>query len=448
MKITEARRTAYEVLTRVEAGAYADLALSAALDRLPDQRERALATELVYGVLRRRGPLDFALGRFCKQPLPKLEPAVLRLLRLGAYQLLRLDRVPAHAAVHATVELAKELGLQRATGFINGVLRSLDRGRESIPWPSVTAEPLAHLEQVLSLPGWLARRWWQELGQDQALALAAAMLEPAPFTLRVNTLQLDRDGLLAEFQAAGHEALPTAFAPDGLTLVSRGAAPLPGEGVGWFQVQDEASMLIAHLLAPQPGERLLDACAAPGGKTTHLAALTANRSDILALDLHSQRIDLVRGGAERLGCKGIVARAWDLNQVPDFVAPGSFDGVLVDAPCSGLGVLRRNPELRWRREPGDPARLALLQQTILGNVAPLVRPGGRLVYSVCTSTPEETDGVVASFLAGHPDFSREDLRPVMPESWGVLFDERGALRTFPHRHGGMDAFFAVRLRRN
>ncbi len=269
-----------------------------------------------------------------------------------------------------------------------------------------------------------------------------------PFSLRVNTLRGDRDSLLSAFAAAGHDAAPTAYAPEGITLLHRSTAPLPGESEGRFQVQDEASMLISHLLAPQPGEQLLDACAAPGGKTTHLAALTGNRAEILALDLHPQRVALIKGGAERLGCKGIVAQAWDLTQIPKFVPPGSLDGVLVDAPCSGLGVLRRNPELRWRREPSDPARLATLQQTLLGNVAPLLRPGGRLVYSVCTPTPEETDEVVAVFLAAHPDFSREDLRPVMPAGWDALFDERGALRTLPHRHGGMDAFYAVRLKRN
>ncbi len=447
MARVDARRIAFEVLTRVDEGAYADLTLAAALDRLDEVRERALATEMVYGVLRRRGRLDFALTRFCKQPLAKLEPAVLRLLRLGAYQLLELDRVPARAAVHATVELAKGLGLQRAAGFINGVLRSLDRGRTTIPWPDPVQAPAAHLAQGLSLPAWLARRWLAELGAAEALALAAALQQPAPFTLRTNTLRTDRDGLLTAYAAAGHEVVPTAFAPEGIVLVHRAPVPLPGEEEGLFQVQDEASMLIPHLLTPQPGERLLDACAAPGGKTTQLAALAQNRAEILALDLHPQRAALVAAGAERLGCRGISVRAWDMTGVPDFLPPASFDGVLVDAPCSGLGVLRRNPELRWRRTADDPQRLARLQQAILASAATLVKPGGRLVYSVCTQTPEETEGVVTAFLATRGEFAREDLRPLLPPHWAPLCDETGALRTLPHRHGGMDAFWAVRLRR-
>lgn len=447
MAKTDARSVAFEVLARVDEGAYADLALGSTLARLPDARERALATELVYGVLRRRARLDFALAPFCRQPLAKLEPAVLRLLRLGAYQLLELDRVPTRAAVHASVELAKRLGLQRVGGLVNGVLRALDRGRHSIPWPDPAAAPAAYLEHVLSLPGWLARRWLQEQGLAEARKLAAAMQEPAPFTLRVNTLRCHREELLAAFAAAGHQARATAFAPEGVTLLKRREAGLPGEERGDFQVQDQASMLVPHLLGPRPGERLLDACAAPGGKTSQLAALAGNRAEILALDLHPQRAALVTAGAERLGCRGITARAWDMTRVPDFLAPASFDGILVDAPCSGLGVLRRNPELRWRRNPGDLRRLAELQGAILATAAPLLRPGGRLVYSVCTQTPEETGEVLAGFLAAHPDFEREDLRPLSPPHWAPLFDDSGALRSLPHRHDGMDAFWAVRLRR-
>ncbi|AMV71050.1 16S rRNA (cytosine(967)-C(5))-methyltransferase RsmB [Desulfuromonas carbonis] len=443
----DARRSAFDVLTRVETGAFADLALSAALDALADARDRGLATELVYGVLRRQGKLDFALARFCKQPLPKLEPAVLRLLRLGAYQLLELDRVPARAAVHASVELARELGLQRATGFINGVLRSLDRGRSEIPWPDPERQPLACLEQSLSLPHWLARRWLTEMGAAEALALGEALQAPAPFCLRVNTLRCSREALLTAFAAAGHEVAPTAFAPEGIVLLRRADAPLPGEAEGWFQVQDEASMLIPHLLGAQPGEMLLDTCAAPGGKTTQLAALTANQARITALDLHPQRAALVANGAARLGCKEISVRAWDMTRRPDFIAAGSIDRILVDAPCSGLGVLRRNPELRWRRQPDDPRRLAGLQGSILASAAPLLKPGGHLLYSVCTQTDEETVEVVAAFLAAHPEYAREDLRPLVPEHWRPLFDGSGALRTLPHQHDGMDAFWAVRLQR-
>jgi 16S rRNA (cytosine967-C5)-methyltransferase len=449
LKQFDPRKAAFDILMRVEDGAFADLALDAALEsaRDLDPRDRGLATELVYGVLRRRARLDFALHRFCSKPLSKLEPKVLTLLRLGAYQILELSRVPERAAVHATVELARRERLERATGFLNGVLRSLAREKENIPWPDPQSNPIAALETGYSLPGWLARRWLSEMGAQQALALGEAMAQPAPFTLRVNTLRAGRDDFLRALREAGFEGSPTLYAPEGVTLASRGVGRLPGDREGWWQVQDEASMLISHLLSPKAGEKILDACAAPGGKTTHLAALAKNGALITALDLHPQRAALVTAGAQRLGCSGIEAHPWDLTRPPDFLPSASFDGVLVDAPCSGLGVLRRNPEIRWRRSETDLCILAKLQRDILDNVAPLVRPGGALLYSVCTLTPEETTEVEADFLRAHSEFKRDDLRAVAPPQWIELFDETGALRTFPHRHGGMDAFFAVRFRR-
>ena len=449
MKNNDPRKMAWETLTRVDEGQFSDLALDAALNAaLPlDGRDRALLTELVYGVLRYRGRLDFALSRFCRQPLRKVEPAVLRLLRLGCYQLLLLDRIPPRAAVHETVELAKRLGLQRASGFINGILRALDRGRQTIPWPDATRKPLAYLQQVLSLPKWLAESMLQGFGPEEALALAEAMLQPAPFAVRVNTLRQSRQDFMAELTAAGYRATATSYAPEGVLVEGGGPRRLPGDEGGAYQLQDEASMLIAHLLAPQAGERLLDACAAPGGKTTHLAALADNRAEIMALDISPGRLALVEQGAARLGVKGIYCQAWDLTTPPDFLVSGSFDAILVDAPCSGLGTLRRNPESRWRRQPEDLADNADRQLAILDQAAALLRPGGRLLYSLCTFTKEETDGVVESFLASQPEFERVDLRPQVPPAWRELFDEQGALRTWPHRHGGMDAFFAVGFRR-
>lgn len=442
------RRLAFDILERVQGGGFADRTLDAALQRYPqlDPRDRGLATELVYGVLRQQGRLDYALARFCKQPLAKLENRVLFLLRLGAYQILCLDRVPDSAAVDTTVQLTRQLKLERATGFVNGILRALARGRDQLSWPKADRDPLGHLQHTLSLPQWLAQRWLQELGGEEARQLAGSLLEPAPFSVRVNTLKTDRASFLAALTGAGHHGEATRFAPEGVIIRERSQAPLPGDAEGLYQVQDEASMLIAHLLAPQPGERLLDACAAPGGKTTHLAALTGNRATITALDLYPQRTRLVEQGAARLGCAGITARTWDLTLPPPFLPPESCDGVLVDAPCSGLGVLRRNPEARWRLQPADIVVLAERQAMILKQAAALVKPGGRLLYAVCTVTPEETDRQVADFLARHPDFRLQSLADTVPEHWRDLLDEQGCLRSWPHRFG-LDGFFAARLLR-
>jgi len=441
------RRAAYEVLLRVDEGAYADLVLDSVLGRSQlDGRDRGLVTELVYGVLRLRGRLDFALSQFCVQPLPRLQPEVLRLLRLGAYQLLELDRVPAHAAVNSTVELARELHLEQVTGIINGVLRALDRGRAEIPWPP-PEKIKAYLQHVCSMPVWLTKELMRLLPNAEARALGEALATAAPSTLRANRLKIEPSQLLQALTEAGHLARPCRFAPEGIVIEKRGEGPLPGDREGWYQVQDEASMLIAHLLDPQPGQRILDGCAAPGGKTTQLAALTGNQAEIVALDKHPQRVEMIRQGAQRLGCQGILARDWDLTTTPDFLTPESFDRVLLDAPCSGLGVLRRNPESRWKKSAVNLRELAVLQQLLLDRVAPLVRPGGKLLYSVCTFSQGETDAVVSAFLEAHPQFVLENLSDHLPPEWADLLAENGTFRSYPHRHGGMDAFFAARFRR-
>lgn len=445
-KSFDARFGAYEILKRVEQGGYADRLLDSYIERNPgiDPRERGLLTELVYGILRLRGRLDFALGLFSRQPLQRLEPGALRLLRLGAYQLLVLDRVPAHAAVHATVELAHQVGMGRVAGLINGTLRSLERERSTIAWP--TPDNLrAYLEHYCSLPGWLAKELLRQFPNADSRALAEELTREAPQTLRTNTLKTDRNTLLAALAEAGHCARASHYAPEGIIIEKRASQALPGDREGWYQVQDEASMLIAHLLDARPGEKILDTCAAPGGKTTHLAALCGNQAEILALDKHPQRVEMINQGAARLGCKKIEARCWDLLEKPDFIEPESFDRILVDAPCSGLGVLRRNPESRWSRRPADIKALVALQRAILFQVAPLLKSGGRLLYSVCTFTAAETDSIVQHFLASQPGFIQEDLHTRLPAAWQGLTTDNGCLRTLPHRHDSMDAFFAARF---
>lgn len=445
---SDARSLALDVLSRVDQGAYADLALDAALTRFPrlDPRDKGLATELVYGVLRHRGRLDFALGRLCHQPFEKIESKLRNILRIGAYQMLQLERVPVSAAVNTAVELARSAGLERATGFINGILRTLSRTQGEIPWPDAISSPLHHLVDVLSTPEWLAKRWLAEYGAAAAIDLATAMQSPAPFTVRVNTILSSRPEFLSALAAVGHVGEACSYSPDGVIIRERSGAPLPGQDEGWFQPQDEASQLIARLLDPQPDEQILDACSAPGGKTTHIAALTSSRANILACDLHPQRVRMVTGGARRLDAQGITVRACDLTAPPKDLAASRFDRVLLDAPCSGLGVLRRNPEIRWRRSSETIAEMAVEQGRLLVSCAKLVKPGGVLLYSVCTLTGEETQGVIDPFLGNHPEFVRDDLRSSFPQ-WSELFDEQGALATFPQRHNGMDAFWAVRLRR-
>ena len=442
----DARFGAYEILQRVEQGGYADRLLDSYLERHPgmDPRERGLLTELVYGLLRLRGRVDFALEQFSRQPLQRLEANALLLLRLGAYQLLELDRVPAHAAVHATVELAHQVGMGRVAGLVNGTLRTLVREQASINWPEPD-DLKAYLQHRCSLPGWLVKELLRQFPNVDSRALGEALTEAAPLTLRTNTLKTARSKLLAALTDAGHVARSCRYTPEGIIVEKRASQTLPGNEEGWYQIQDEASMLVGHLLDPQPGEKILDACAAPGGKTTHISALTNNKARITALEKYPQRVELINQGAARIGCQGIEARCWDLTEPADFLEPESFDRILVDAPCSGLGVLRRNPESRWSKRPADIKALVELQRTILRQVAPLLRPGGHLLYSVCTFTAAETDAIAHHFLASHANFAQEDFRTLLPAEWQELTTADGCVRTLPHHHDGMDAFFAARF---
>lgn len=446
LKPNDARYGAYKILQRVEEGGYADRLIDGYLERNPgmDSRDRGLLTELVYGLLRLRGRIDFALQQFSRQKLLRLEKNALLLLRLGAYQLLELDRIPPHAAVHATVELAHQVKMGRVAGLVNGTLRALVREQDTIKWP--TPEDLkAYLQHNCSLPPWLVKELLRQFPNVDSQALGEAFTKAAPVSLRTNTLKTDRETLLAALAEAGHMARPCRYSAEGVIVEKRASQPLPGDRDGWYQVQDEASMLMAHLLDPQPRDRILDSCAAPGGKTTHIAAMTNNQAEIIALEKYPQRVELINQGANRLGAQNIEARCWDLTEQPEFLEPESFDRILVDAPCSGLGVLRRNPESRWNRRPTSIKELVELQRTILNQVAPLLRPGGHLLYSVCTFTSAETDAVTHNFLASQPAFKQEDFRTFLPTEWQELTTEKGCVRTLPHRHDGMDAFFAARF---
>jgi 16S rRNA (cytosine967-C5)-methyltransferase len=440
---------ALRVLLRVqEEGAFADLALRAAMVQAQlAPRERGLATELVYGTLRMRGRLDFLLGHVLDTPLHELEPAVACALRMGAYQIACLERIPERAAVDETVRGLREIGFGRASGLANAALRRLAERWRGIPLPDLADDPVAHLRDALSLPGWLAERLAARFEPDEAAALATALLAVPPRCVRANRLRTTRDALLAELRRRFPDAVPCQIAPDGLRLAGRGdPVREPGFAAGRYTLQDEASQLVVELLDPQPGERVLDACAAPGTKATAIAERVGAKGHVLATDRHFRRLGLVARDAERLGLPWIETRVVDLARpLPREIAAERFDRVLVDAPCSGLGTLRRTPELRWRVVPADLAKLAEAQFQILHHAASALSPRGALVYSVCTFTPEENEAVVDAFLAREPGFRR--TRPdALPALLSPLLEPGGALRTWPHRHD-CDAFFAVRLER-
>ena len=431
--VTPARACAYAVVRRVfEQDAWADRALHGEARRLGlDARDRALAVRLAYGTVQRVAALDHALTVFAGRPAGKLDPPVLAALRLGVFQLAYLDRVPAHAAVTESVELAKA-DAPRAAGLVNAVLRRAARDArpllEALPEATPAQAALRH-----SHPQWIAELWWDALGPDAARALMAANNEPAEAVLRANTLRTTPEELAVRLPAARIEG-------EALILDAPfDAFAAPEWEQGLFMPQSRAAMAVAHALAPQPGERILDLCAAPGGKTTHLAALMANEGRVVAVERHPGRAEALSKTAARMGATIVEVRTQDAREPQ----PERYDRVLVDPPCSDLGTLASRPDARWRKA-GRPLELAALQARILTAGAEAVRPGGTLVYSTCTISPAENERVVEDFLAAHGEFAPDDLSAVHPV-WKHPSMPR-TLQTLPHRDR-TDGFFIARFTR-
>jgi 16S rRNA (cytosine967-C5)-methyltransferase len=436
------RDVAFEVLRRVEeGGAYASRALDAALAGAGalDPREAGLATELVYGTLRRALALDAALAPHASRPLDRVDPAARVALRIGAYALLFL-RTPAHAAVGEAVALAKRADHGRAAGFVNAILRALARAPRLPDPPPLGTDPAGHVAAAEALPRWLAEEWVLWLGPAEALSLARAMNDPAPLALRSPA----RDALVLRARAAGLDAGPLPRSPEGLSLRGAAMADLARAAGGLpFQVQDEGAQLVSLFAAGdlrgRPA-RVLDACAAPGGKAFHLAELLGSGSEVVAVELHPRKAEDLRREAARRGLPVRVLTADASKPLPG-VPEASFDAVLVDAPCAGLGTLRRHPELKLRRRPEDLPRMAALQREILLSCARYARPGAAVTYAICSLSRAEGPEVAGALLA------QGFRRAPPPASAGVPADAltpEGDLLTLPDRHGA-DGFYAARL---
>jgi 16S rRNA (cytosine967-C5)-methyltransferase len=452
--IAPARVAAYKILSAVSAGR-ADLptAIAAARGDLAGdniERDRALASDIATGVQRMRAALDHLIAAFSKRKIDRLDPEIVEILRLSAYQLLYHSRVPASAVVDDAVDLARRAGKGSATGFVNAVLRTISRKRASLPLPPRPGDgtdrsaALEYLSITLSHPLWLATRWYDRMGFDTAEAWLRFNNAPAPLTLRANPLRLPRQDLASRLAAEGIVVRPAQFAPDGF-IVEEGH-PLAGGGVdaGWFVVQDEASQLVARLAGARPGPRVLDACASPGGKTTAMAAAMTDAGLLVACDVRSRRIELLRRTVAASGARRVrIVQADLLTPLP---FGRRFECVLVDAPCSGLGTLRRDPDIRWRRRESDLAPLAAAQLEMLGHAAEVVAPGGRLVYATCSSEPEENEAVAERFLAGAPQFVAVDAGTAS-DLPATVVDGHGHLRTLPHVHG-LEAFFGAVFERH
>ena len=447
-----ARKAAFELLNNLDQG-------QATLDNLLvkfnaenaniSRRDRALFQALVFGVLRWRGRLDFIIHHFSKTRFDKIDPRVLNILRLALFQIIYLDRVPESAAVNTAVEIAKTAVAPWVVGFVNGVLRNALRDLQKLSFPSVEKNGVAATAITKSFPEWIIRRWIGRYGLKATADLCDSLNAIPAITIRTNRLKTSPDDLVKALADETEAVRRTSYSPDGITFASP-AASIPGLSAfkaGWFQVQDEAAQLVSLLLNPQPGETVLDACAGLGGKTGHIAQLMRNEGSITAIDIHGEKLLALESEMARLGVTIVTTSCCNLEQADIQQQVGAFDRILLDAPCSGLGVMRRNPDIKWRTTKKNLAKFKKKQVTLLDNLSRLVKPSGVLVYAVCSPEPEESEWVVNEFLKNHREFAIDKQAEGLPDKLLSMQTSDGWFNTFPH-FNQMDGFSFVRIKKN
>lgn len=434
------RGTAVKILNRVErTDSYLDKVLDAEL-RSPDlsDPDKGLLSELVHGVLRWQNKLDWILNGFSHGNFAKSEINVKNTLRVALYQVLFLERIPHAAAVNEGVEFIKRIRGEKPAGLVNAVLRNIIRNIEGIRYPDPAEDQAQYMAVFYSHPLWMVKRWMERYGVEETQALLAANNERPHLSLRVNPLRTDRSAFLKLLQQLQVQSSPSRFL--GQFVRARGLSRIGQMEAfrnGLFTVQDESAALPCLLLNAQPGDRVIDLCAAPGGKTTNIAEMMRNEGQVIAVDKYEAKLSLVRTSCDRLGLRNVVFTVADAATMSAEPA----DKVLLDAPCSGLGVLSKKPDIKWKRDTSDIEKLTAIQTEIMENAALMVKPGGVLVYSTCTIEPEENQEIIRCFLEKHPEFVLEDAKQFVPPDFVT---PEGFVVTLPHKHG-MDGSFAARL---
>lgn len=435
------REIALDLIEAVEKNqSYSNLLLHSAIEKHElSGRDAALLTELTYGTIQRKMTLDYFLAPFIKK---KIEPWVRQLLRLSLYQIVYLDKIPERAVIHEAVEIAKSKGHKGISSLVNGVLRSIQRN--GLPDIQDIKDEAERISIETSHPLWLVKRWIAQFGAEKTREMCLVNLTAPMQTLRVNETKATREEVLALLQQEGFEAEPSEVIPEAIRMLKGNAARSHVFESGLATIQDESSMIVAYALDIEPGERILDACAAPGGKTTHIAEKLRGEGSVSALDLHEHKIKLIKQTADRLGLTNVEAKAWDSRKAAEVFGEETFDRILVDAPCSGLGVLRRKPDIKYVKDERDLYALQEVQLDILSAVAPLLKKGGVLVYSTCTADREENDETVAKFLEAHTDFEPDSLKGLPPQVQALADGYK--LQVLPQDFGG-DGFFISKLRK-
>jgi 16S rRNA (cytosine967-C5)-methyltransferase len=444
----DARGIALEILHDIDVNsAYVKVAFDRRLKKKRISREdKGLVTELVFGTLRWRLRLDYIIGSFSNIPMSEMSPWVRNILRLGIYQLLHTDRIPSSAAVNESVKLSKRYGQRPASGFINGILRNIDRRKHEIAFPSRDENPVGYLSVMHSHPSWLVRRWLDRYGFSFTEELLCSNNEKPDFTIRANTLKNETRELAGLLEKRGFKVTAGRYVPEALIVENpSGILDTLEYSEGRFVVQDEAAMLVSVLLAPEPGESVIDLCSAPGGKATHIAQMMQNNGGILAWDIHSHRLKLLERNILDAGASIITGELRDAAVTHDEYR-NSADRVLADVPCSGLGIIRKQPDIKWAREEKHLGELPWLQYGILEASAGYIKPGGVLVYSTCTIEHSENEEVIMRFLDATNEFYIEQAEAFLPRELHGAVGDDGMVRLFPNRHK-VDGFFMARLRK-
>ncbi len=447
----DARKTALFILNTLDHGRKT---LDRSLEDLHEKnhfsskQDRAFLYAILFGVLRWRGRLDWIIKNFSRKRIRKINPGVLNILRIGMFQILYLNSVPVSAAVNTSVEMAKSTGAPWAAGFVNALLRKAAQSHQTVSFPGIDQEPVSALAIHKSFPEWLISRWIERYGVEETSALCNAINTVPPITIRTNTLKTSRKELIKSLENNTKQATYTKYSPEGISFMSP-RVPIPeikAFKAGWFQVQDEAAQLVTRLLSPQPDETILDACAGLGGKTGHMAQIMKNRGKIYAVDKNSAKLSRLKADMKRLAVSIVTTLNYDLHNSLKIESDILFDRVLLDAPCSSLGVIRRNPDIKWTGSKIDSARFAKRQSLFMDNLAQLVKPQGILVYAVCSMEPEENEEVIDKFLTRNQGFEIENISCKNNSEVDLPVSEDKYLKTFPHVHD-MDGFFAAVLRR-
>jgi 16S rRNA (cytosine967-C5)-methyltransferase len=439
------REIALDILLSIEKNqAFSNLLLNKNIEKYKlSGKDAGLLTEIVYGTIQRKMTLDYYLQPFVKNA-KKMQEWVRVLLRLSAYQFIYLDRVPEHAVIYEAVEIAKKRGHKGIVSMVNGVLRNVQR--QGVPALDAITDPAERLSIETSHPLWLVQRWISQYGMDKARSICETTLQPPKQTLRVNTARFTIEEAVARLAEEGIEVQKGMVAPEALEVQRGNAAHTQAFKDGYFTVQDESSMLVAHALGANEGDHVLDSCAAPGGKTTHIAEKLYHTGQVTSLDIHDHKVKLISEQVERLQLPNVTAAAMDSRKVQEHFEQESFDKILVDAPCSGFGVMRRKPDLKYTKSAQDIVQLSRVQLQILEAVEPLLKQGGTLVYSTCTMDREENKDVVEQFLQQHPHFEWDDtLTDRLPQSV-IGKVQNGQLQLFPDDFQ-TDGFYIACLRK-